>query len=61
MMKKINYDTITLIETLDDMYGDIESSKNRKIFIHFVEAALEVGTYGGWDSDEALLKVSKFN
>jgi len=61
VMKKIGYDTITLIETLDDIYADVESNKNRKIFMKFIEETLAVGSYGNWEPDEALLKVAKFN
>ena len=40
ILKKVNYDTLTLIETLDDIYKDIQQSRNKTMFMKFIEVAL---------------------
>jgi hypothetical protein len=51
VMKKVNYDTISLIETLDDVFKDIQAAKSKALFIKYIEEILAVGDYKGWDAD----------
>lgn len=37
VMNKVKYDTISLIETLDDVFKDIQTAKNKALFIKYIE------------------------
>lgn len=37
VMKKVNYDTISLIETLNDVFKDIQTAKNKTLFLKYIE------------------------